>query len=130
MTAGVICGVAFLCCVLFSVFRALGVGSESAVWISFAGIVLLAVLILPSLSDLFSAADVLRIQAGMDAEYFSVLLRGVGVVSVTQIASSCCVDCGQRALGEIVSYCGRIAVAVLSLPMIRSLAESFLKAEW
>ena len=65
--------------------------------------------------ELFSAA------AG--AEYFALLLKALGVCYITRFAAAFCKDAGHTLLSEKIELCGRCAVLLLCLPLIRTIVE-------
>lgn len=103
---------------------------QTAQFMTLAAILLLFAALLPQLEEILSAIGTLGQQAGIDEPSLNLVLRGIGIGLVTRIASGVCVDCGQRALGETVDYCGQIAIVSLAVPMILELAKRILDAEF
>lgn len=95
-----------------------------------AAIVILLFALLPSLESIVTAIQDLGQQASLEADSVGLILRGVGIGLVTRLASGVCVDCGQKALGETVDYCGQIAIVSLAVPLILDLAQRILETEF
>ncbi len=103
---------------------------ESAQLLPLTAVVLLLLALLPQLETIVTAVRDLGQQSGLGDNAVGVVLRGVGIGLVTHIASGVCNDCGQRALGETVDYCGQIAIVSLAVPMILDLAQRILDADF
>ncbi len=67
------------------------------------------------LRELFEAAE--------GAAYFTLLLKALGVCYITRFAAAFCRDSGHTLLSEKIELCGRCAVLLLCLPLIRSIVE-------
>ncbi len=86
-------------------------------------IVLLFLMLLPKIEEIVSLIRILGDGANISSEGLSTVFRGIGICLVSRISSGICNDCGQRALGETVDYCGQIALILLALPLLTQLAE-------
>ncbi len=63
---------------------------------------------------------------GLDPQYSGILLKALGIALCTQLACDACKDAGESAIGDKIEFCGRAALAALSLPLfleILSLAQ-------
>ena len=58
--------------------------------------------------------------AGEAAEYFSVILRVLGISFLVQVGSDICRDLGEEGIAEKVEFAGKAAVLVAALPVLRS----------
>lgn len=96
---------------------------ESAQFLPLAAVVLLLLGLLPQLEEIVTAIRDLGQQAGVAESSLGLVLRGVGIGFVTRLASGVCNDCGQKALGETVDYCGQIAIVSLAVPLVLDLAQ-------
>lgn len=56
-------------------------------------------------------------------EYLGTVLKIVGIAVLTQFSSDICRDSGQTALAANVEFAGKLMIAVLSLPMAKTLLE-------
>ncbi len=103
---------------------------EFAQLIPVLAVILLFIALLPKLEEVFSLIQILGENSGVSSDGISVVLRGVGICLVTRVASGICIDCGQRALGDTVDYCGQIALVLLALPLITQLAERLMSVSF
>lgn len=103
---------------------------ESAQFLPFVAVVILLLALLPTLETILSAIWDLGQQSGVEQGSVGLILRGVGIGLITRVASGMCNDCGQRALGETVDYCGQIVIVSLAVPLIIDFAQRILEAEF
>jgi stage III sporulation protein AD len=62
-------------------------------------------------------------KAGADSPWIATLLKCLGTCLVVQFSADCCRDAGEGALAGRVEFAGKVAVAVLSMPMFRSVLQ-------
>lgn len=82
------------------------------------------------LGNLFSAFSKVRDlfnKSGNIGEYFTVALKALGISYVTTFAADSCRDFGLSALAQTSEIVGKIAIFILSLPLVTSILESALK---
>lgn len=60
---------------------------------------------------------------GISSDYLAIALKTLGICYVCEISSSCCRDCGESAIAGIIDISGRIAIAIICLPLIESFIE-------
>lgn len=89
--------------------------------------VLTAVLVLVYVFEQ-SAPFITQIEGIVDSSvvngiYISVLLKAVGITIIGQITSSICKDSGEQALAYTVDIASKIAVLIVSLPVITTIFE-------
>ena len=53
--------------------------------------------------------------------YLPVLLKTLGIVIITQIASNICHDSGEEALSTVTELVGKIMILIICLPLIEAL---------
>ena len=57
------------------------------------------------------------------SEYFSPIIKSLGVAILVQIASSVCSDIGESKIGEGIELAGKFEILLISLPLIRKIVE-------
>ncbi len=72
--------------------------------------------ILGRIANLFSRSKI-------DPVYSSVFLKSLGICFVTQFASDACKDAGESALANKIELAGKIAIAVVSLPIFEEIID-------
>lgn len=58
--------------------------------------------------------------SGIDSGYIAIALKALGICYICELAGSSCHDCGETALASVVDISGRIAIAIICLPLIES----------
>ncbi len=53
--------------------------------------------------------------------YFPIILKTLGIVIITQLASSVCKDSGEETLSLITELVGKISILITSIPLIETL---------
>ena len=88
------------------------------------------IVLLMVLGNLFSAFSKIRDlfnKSGNISEYFTVALKALGISYITTFAADSCRDFGLSALAQTSEIVGKIAIFILSLPLVTSILESALK---
>ena len=78
---------------------------------------------LPVISEIESLAK----QANIATETVGILLKALGICYIAELAASACRDSGQTSIASKIDLAGKIAVVVLSLPMVRQLVDMIIK---
>lgn len=114
-----ICGVAILCSVVGAVVGALAGGI--AVAVRLCG---LALVLGGAVSLLGDVTEQLSFLEGESAEYVSIMIKGLGIVTLGRICSDVCRDCGENGVAAAVESCARLAVVLLAMPSVFSILEA------
>lgn len=61
--------------------------------------------------------------SGINKEYFSVIIKIIGISYITEIASEICKDAGQNAIAIKLEMVGKIFILVMSMPIIQGFME-------
>ncbi len=86
------------------------------------GVMLFGWVMSEALPVLMEAEAWLR-DAGAENPWIVLLLKCLGTCLVVQFAADCCRDVGEYALAGRVEFAGKVAVAVLSMPMFRAVLQ-------
>ncbi len=62
-------------------------------------------------------------ESGADEEYLRILIKGLGICYITELACGMCRDCGENALASQLLLAGKISLLVISLPMFGALID-------
>ena len=57
-------------------------------------------------------------KTGIDIEYFTVILKVIGISYITQFGVELCRDAGENAIASKIDAAGKICVMVLTIPVI------------
>ena len=120
-----ICGICVICAILsltlkrydpeLSLLAVIATGAAAAM--------IIITGISPAIGELKSIIDMAQISD----TYSQILLKSLGICMLCRFASDACDDAGEKALGNKITLAGKAAVLMLTLPMIRSVAQTALK---
>lgn len=65
-----------------------------------------------------------QIAGFMNLEYIGMLLKLIGIAYVCEFASSLCKDAGYQAISGQIEMAGRIAIMVITLPVMETIIET------
>jgi stage III sporulation protein AD len=83
-----------------------------------AGVLLLIVLaIIPALDTVNNLVS----RAGIDNNYFKILLKTLGICYIAKFAADLCRDAGKTSMAGNIELAGRVAVVLLALPLVENL---------
>lgn len=60
---------------------------------------------------------------GMDGQYYTILLKAVGVSVTAEIASLLCSDSGNAAMGKTIQFLATAVIVSLSLPLMNAFLQ-------
>ena len=85
--------------------------------------VLIAAAVITQILPITTQIQVFLNQANVNTEYAGVLLKSLGVCFLVQFAADACRDAGESSLAGKIEFAGRVAVAVLALPLFRAIID-------
>lgn len=97
------------------------------VFVSIAVCVLVLLAIMPELEQIFHTAESIYAKSNLNASYFGILCKAIGISYLTQLGVDICKDCGENAISTVVELCGRVLLVLLALPLFLTLAETVLE---
>ena len=115
-----ICGVAIVCAVAFAIVGKNAGGIGLAVRLG--GTVMVTGL---ALSLLLSAVEYLQgaFASQVPTQYFSVMLKALGVCVLCRICADVCRDCGDATAAGAVESAAKFTLVLLSLPILEDLID-------
>lgn len=84
---------------------------------------ILLVLILSSMTEAITSFDELVNKTGVDSALFSGVLKIIGIGYLTEYSSTLCADYGANSIGNKIQLGGKIAIFLMSLPIIKGLVS-------
>ena len=115
-----ICGVGVLCSVICAVLGKMIGGIGVAVKLGGLALILgFAVMLLGEISE-----EVVAIGDGAGGEYVSLMIKGLGIVTLGRICADVCRDCGEGTVASAVETCVKLAVLLLTLPSVMGILQS------
>lgn len=94
-----------------------------ASFVQLGGLAIAALFTLRFLPDILGSADSLFAFAGLESGWLTVLFKTLGIALVTELAADICRDNGSNALAGVVELGGKAIILLLSLPLLRAVAE-------
>jgi stage III sporulation protein AD len=98
------------------------IGRQTAV----AAAAVAAVSLIGAMSGVFDELCEIAALGGIGAETIKYSMKAIGIAYITRIAASICSDAGESTLEETAEIAGRIALVLMTLPIIRRIAEYLL----
>ena len=102
------------------------VNERYAVFVSVAGGTVILLFVCTKLSSVFSFIEHLAESAGVNNQYFEVVLKGLTVCYLGEFTVSSCKDCGQSGWGEKVEIACRCTLLVLAIPLFEDFLQIIL----
>lgn len=96
---------------------------ELAVFISISGVCIILLFCIDGLVDVINTMTNFVNKTGIDAGLFACVLKIVGIGYVTEFASNLCINSGNSSIADAISLAGKIAILLLSLPILTSLVN-------
>jgi len=96
---------------------------QTAGLLSIAFGVLLVMLVLPGVKNYIETIRVFLAELNLDAQYYRILLKAMGIVLVTQLAVQFCMDMDAPSIAKRAEFCGRIALLGVALPVFMTLTQ-------
>lgn len=85
------------------------------------------ILLLPSLSALLEIFSNLTEKTGLSTQYFSIVLKVIGIAYIAEFGSQLCRDANQSALAVKIEFAAKIAILLVATPVISSIVQSVLR---
>lgn len=91
---------------------------DFALTITLAGVVLLFAGIVPRIVLLVNDIQNVAFVEGFSREYIIPVMKIIGIAYLTEISSNICADAGESALSNHVETLGKVAIAMIALPIV------------
>ncbi len=96
---------------------------ETALLLSLAACVLIALLLADTLKPLLHFFEKLHKQTGLSGDLLAPMAKSVGIGLLTQIGSAVCADAGQGAIARLIELCGGVLAVSVALPLFEAVLE-------
>lgn len=80
-------------------------------------------LVLPSIRSYVETIRTFLVSLSLEAEYYRVMLKAMGIVLVTQLATQVCRELEAPSIAQKAELCGRVALLGVALPVFVSLTQ-------
>ena len=85
--------------------------------------VMVVAAVLPDLRSYVVSIRDFLLSLGLDGQYYTVMLKAMGIVLVTQIASQVCRDMDAPSVAQRAELCGRLALLGVAVPVFIELTR-------
>jgi stage III sporulation protein AD len=96
---------------------------EIAAFVSIAGGVIVLVMVLGSLTEVFTNISAIVNRTGIRSDVFGALLKIIGIGYLTEFAAGICTDAGHQSMSQKVLLAGKVIILILALPIVNNLIE-------
>ncbi len=100
---------------------------EFALLISLVCAVMIAFEVIKGVGNVMGQIDRIIVQCGIDIMYLEVSLKAMGIAYVSQFAAEILRDGGERAIASKVEMAGKVAILIITVPVLGALLEMCLK---
>ena len=114
-------GVCLLAAVLVVILKQMNPAVAGILCAAF-GVMLLGAL-LPEMQRYIELIRQFLESMGLEGEYYAVMLKAMGVVLTTQVASQICGDMGVQTIADRVELCGHMAMLGITIPLFIELTR-------
>lgn len=93
-------------------------------------IAVICIVLVAVIANLFGAVSQLRElfdKSGSAGTYFVVALKALGISYITTFAADVCRDFGLVSFAQTTEICGKVAIFVLSLPLMTAVLDAAIK---
>lgn len=97
---------------------------DLAALLSISAVIFSAFIAVDGITQVFSGMDSVFAGTGHGSGYLKLAFRALGICYISELCSSSCRDCGETALGSVLDISGRVAVALICLPLLREFTEA------
>lgn len=98
--------------------------TEYGIYLSIALSILIFFGILGQMGTLIRTVRTIGAYMSMDAAYIGTLLKMLGVTYIAEFSSSICRDAGYQTIAGQIEIFGKLAILVLSMPILLALLET------
>lgn len=96
---------------------------DLAALISISAVIFSVFFVVDAVSEVFAGISGIIGSAGIQRSYIAIAFKALGICYISELCSSACRDCGEMALAGVLDISGRIAVALLSLPLLSEFCD-------
>ena len=96
---------------------------EVSVIITISGGIIMLLMLVQSLTTIFSAFNSIVEKSGLTSGLFSTILKIIGVGYITEFSANLCYDSGANSIADKILLAGKIVILVLAIPIVTNIIE-------
>lgn len=118
-------GIAFITAIAALVLK--GTKPELALVVTIAGSIILLLFAFEILRNTVSLFSKIADVTGIESSLVKIILKMIGIGYLVEFSSGILCDFGQNALADKLTFCGKILVLVLSVPILENILSLILR---
>ena len=107
--------------IVFAITFTKQIKPELSVIITVAGSVVMLIYVLGYFNNIVVFYNELVVKTGVDQQYFTILLKAIGIGYLVEFASGIAKDSGNSSIADKVVFVGKLAILSLAVPIIQSI---------
>lgn len=96
---------------------------EMAMQVSIVTGVVIFLLLVSKISSVLDLLEVYADRVGINAVYFTTVLKIVGIAYIAEFGAEVCRDAGESSIASKIELGGKVIIVVLAVPIVTSLLE-------
>ena len=96
---------------------------EVSVIITISGGIIMLLMMVQSLTSIFSAFNSIVEKSGLTSGLFTTILKIIGVGYITEFSANLCADSGASSIADKILLAGKIIILVLALPIVTNIID-------
>ena len=96
---------------------------EVSVMITISGGIIMLLMMVQSLTSIFSAFNSIIEKSGLTSGLFTTILKIIGVGYITEFSANLCADSGASSIADKILLAGKIIILVLALPIVTNIID-------
>ena len=96
---------------------------EVSVIITISGGIIMLLMMVQSLTSIFSAFNSIVEKSGLTSGLFTTILKIIGVGYITEFSANLCADSGASSIADKILLAGKIIIVVLALPIVTNIID-------
>lgn len=95
------------------------VRAEYAALVGLAAVIFIMAGVVPGIVAVISDVTRFASASGVSEKYITPIFKIIGIAYISEIASDVCSDAGEKAIASHVELCGKVAISIIALPMVK-----------
>lgn len=96
---------------------------EVSIIITISGGIIMLLMMVQSLTSIFSAFNSIVEKSGLTSGLFTTILKIIGVGYITEFSANLCADSGASSIADKILLAGKIIILVLALPIVTNIID-------
>lgn len=98
--------------------------TEFAILVSLVACIFIILFSFEKIQIIINLLNDLIVASGINKTFFEILIKITGIAYIVELASSLCVDAGEKAIASKIEFAGKVLIVTMSVPIITTLVET------